>query len=39
MGEEGDSAVLGVIALESMGYRVNPVTGELEYIGYIEACF
>jgi len=30
MGEEGDSAVLGVVALESMGYRVNPVTGELE---------
>jgi len=35
MGEEGDSAVLGVVALESMGYRVNPVTGELEYIGLL----
>lgn len=31
MAEEGDSPVLGVVALENMGYRVNPVTGELEY--------
>ncbi|MEN2974190.1 MAG: aspartyl protease family protein [Candidatus Caldarchaeales archaeon] len=33
--EEGDTPVLGVVALESMGYRVNPVTGELEYIGLL----
>ncbi|MEM2275037.1 MAG: aspartyl protease family protein [Thermofilum sp.] len=33
--EEGDAAVLGVVALESMGYRVNPVTGELEYVGLL----
>jgi len=35
MGEEGNSAVLGVVALESMGYRVNPVVEELEYIGLL----
>ncbi|MEM2153223.1 MAG: hypothetical protein QXS79_04900 [Candidatus Bathyarchaeia archaeon] len=35
MAEEGDAAVLGVVALESMGYRVNPVTGQLEYIGLL----
>ena len=35
MAEEGDVPVLGVVALESMGYRVNPVTGELEYIGLL----
>ncbi|RLE54262.1 MAG: hypothetical protein DRJ40_11370 [Thermoprotei archaeon] len=33
--EESDAQVLGVIALENLGYRVNPVTGKLEYIGYI----
>lgn len=30
--EEGDVAVLGLVALESVGYRVNPITGQLEYI-------
>lgn len=35
MAEEGDIAVLGVVALESMGYRVNPVTGQLEYVGLL----
>lgn len=29
---DGDSQVLGVTALESLGYRVNPATGKLEYI-------
>jgi len=34
MAEEGDVPVLGVIALESMGYRINSVTGQLEeYVG------
>ena len=33
--EEGDGEVLGVVALESLGYAVNPVTGEVEYVGYI----
>ena len=33
--EEGDDEVLGVVALESLGYAVNPVTGEVEYVGYI----
>jgi len=28
-GEEGDPAVLGVTALEALGYQVDPVTGEL----------
>jgi len=35
MAEEGDTPVLGVVALESLGYRVNPVTGELEYVGLL----
>lgn len=35
MAEEGDVPVLGVVALESMGYRVNPITGELEYVGLL----
>ena len=35
MAEEGDVPVLGVVALESMGYRVNPVTGQLEYVGLL----
>jgi len=35
MAEEGDVPVLGVVALESMGYRVNPLTGQLEYIGLL----
>lgn len=30
--EEGDIPVLGVVALESLGYRVNPITAQLEYI-------
>ena len=29
-GEEGDMPVLRVTALESLGYRVDPVTGELK---------
>ncbi len=33
--EEGDAQVLGVVALESLGYIVNPITGRLEYVGYI----
>ena len=33
--EKGDAQVLGVIALESLGYMVNPITGRLEYVGYI----
>jgi len=33
--EESDAEVLGVIALESLGYTVNPITNKLEYIGYI----
>ncbi len=33
--EAGDAQVLGVIALESLSYIVNPVTGRLEYVGYI----
>ena len=35
MAEEGDIAVLGVVALESIGYRVNPITGQLEYVGLL----
>jgi len=35
--EEGDVEVLGVIALEAMGYRVNPLTGKLEYVGLLAA--
>ena len=35
MTEEKDVQVLGVVALESMGYRVNPVTGEIEYVGLL----
>lgn len=33
--EEKDMPVLGVTALESLGYRVNPLTGKLEYIGLL----
>lgn len=33
--EEGDVPVLGAVALESLGYRVNPITGELEYVGLL----
>ncbi|MEM1510264.1 MAG: hypothetical protein QW096_10415 [Thermofilaceae archaeon] len=28
-----DIPVLGVVALESIGYRINSVTGQLEYVG------
>lgn len=31
-GEEGDMTVMGVLGLESMGYKVDPVKGELEPI-------
>ena len=37
-GEEKDVPVLGVTALESLGYRVNPFTGKLEYIGLLAAA-
>jgi predicted aspartyl protease len=30
-----DAQVLGVTALEGLGYRVNPVTAKLEYIGLL----
>jgi predicted aspartyl protease len=30
-----DAQVLGVTALESLGYRVNPISGKLEYIGLL----
>jgi len=33
--EEGDGEVLGVVALESLGYTVNLATGEVEYVGYM----
>ncbi|RLG19191.1 hypothetical protein DRN63_00010 [Nanoarchaeota archaeon] len=33
--EEEDGEVLGVVALESLGYAVNTVTGRLERVGYI----
>lgn len=33
--EEGDGTVMGVTTLESLGYRVNPATGKLEYIGLL----
>jgi len=33
--EEGDGEVLGVVALESLGYTINSVTGKVEYVGYI----
>ena len=29
IGEEGDPAIMGVTALESLGYQVDPVTGKL----------
>ena len=31
-GEPGDKPLLGVLGLESMGYKINPVKGELEPI-------
>jgi len=33
--EEADGSVMGVTTLESLGFRVNPVTGKLEYIGLL----
>lgn len=33
--EETDGSVMGVTTLESLGYRVNPITGKLEYIGLL----
>ena len=30
LGEEDDPPILGVTALESLGYQVNPVSGELK---------
>ncbi len=29
-GEEGDPTIMGVTALESLGFNVNPVAGELD---------
>ena len=31
-GEESDQTLLGVLGLESMGYKIDPVKGELEPI-------
>ncbi len=31
-GEPGDKPLLGVLGLESMGFKINPVKGELEPI-------
>lgn len=33
--EETDGSVMGVTTLESLGFRVNPITGKLEYIGLL----
>ena len=33
--EEGDGSVMGVTTLESLGFRINPTTGKLEYIGLL----
>jgi len=33
--DEGDGSVMGVTTLESLGFRVNPITGKLEYIGLL----
>jgi len=33
--EESDGAVMGVTTLEGLGFRVNPVTGKLEYVGLL----
>jgi len=33
--EEGDAEVLGATALESLGLEVDPVTGELRYVGHL----
>ena len=31
--EKGDAEVLGVVALETLGLEVDPVTGKLKYVG------
>ncbi len=31
-GEEGDPAIMGVTALESLGYQIDPVAGELHRV-------
>lgn len=31
-GEEGDPTIMGVTALESLGFNVNPVAGELDRV-------
>jgi len=33
--EEGDAQVLGGTALETLGLEVDPVTGELKYVGHL----
>jgi predicted aspartyl protease len=33
--EETDGSVMGVTTLESLGFRVNPITGKLEYVGLL----
>jgi len=33
--EKGDRSVMGVTTLESFGFRINPITGKLEYIGLL----
>jgi len=35
---DGDAQILGVTTLESLGYRVNPITEELEYVGLLAVC-
>ena len=32
--EKEDAEVLGLTALESLGYEVNPISGRLEYVGH-----
>ena len=32
--EENDAEVLGLTAIESLGYEVNPISGRLEYVGH-----
>ena len=32
--EENDAEVLGLTAIESLGYEVNPMSGRLEYVGH-----
>ena len=37
-GEEGDQILLGVLGLESMGYNLDPIKGELEPIELLLTC-